>query len=350
MRTLNSILMLGIFFFSSLDCTHSQKASTAVAVSPFDYSRRSADPLFVSMIYDHTATLLNNTPNVTLVGRGSDWIKIYEEQELLKTEPFILSETVEQGKMIGAEKLLVGKIYLTDVKRESSQSYSVSFSIYLGIVNVETGLVEDNIMVTPEGIRDVDKMVKIVKKTRYLLKLPPQLDILKKIIKAFEFFDLVASQTFDSGNQQDAFQKALVSMDKHVVPFLNYHFAGQTNGYSPSNRKKAEIKEGIRNPGQKDDYIPPSPTTPPATKKIVYEDEYLATQNKILVGGVLEEGQRYELVKIIPMGDGNKRIIKEADLIAEEVQGDVTVMSVKNSKSNIRDYWGMDNLDIRLAP
>ena len=350
MRTLSLISMLGIFFFTSLPPVHSQGASTAVAVSTFDYSRRSADPLFVSMIYDHVTELLGNTPNVVLVSRGDDWQRIYEEQELLKTEPFILSETVEQGRMIGAEKLVVGKVYLTNVEREINQSYSVSFSIYLAVVNVETGLVEDNIMVTPEGIRDVDKMVKVVKKTRLLLnlKLPgPFNDILERIIKIFELFDLVASQTVESGSQQDAFLMALEQMDNHVVPFLNYHFASQTDGYSPTTGKKAEIKEGARRPGQKDDYVASSSTSP-AIKKIVYEDEALAAQNKILVEGIMEEGQQYELVKAIPM-PGGKRVIKQADLIAEEVQGAYTVMSVKNNKGDIRDFWDMDYLSVRPA-
>ena len=50
---------------------------------------------------------------------------------------------------MGAEKLLNGKVYLTEVRREGPESFSVSFNIYLAVVDVESGEVEDNIMLSP---------------------------------------------------------------------------------------------------------------------------------------------------------------------------------------------------------
>ena len=228
------------FVFSlafSLQNLHSQElVKIPVGVAPIEWNSRTANSTYVSMIYDHLTYLLNNNSAVTVVDRQG-WELIQEERELLKTEPFILTETIQQGMSLGAQKLVTSKVYLTDLQ-QAGTGFEVTFSIYLAIVDVETGVVEDNIMLSPRGLEDSDKIIEIMKAIRRARLLPTN-RFVDRVISIMELFDVLTKYQVGGLTQDDAFKEALNQLDKSLIPFFDYHFKGVTDGsYTPDNEKR----------------------------------------------------------------------------------------------------------------
>ena len=232
------------FLFLALLCSSSlfSQTPTIVGMAPFEWNQRTADPTYVSMIYDHISFLLANNSGIQLVSRDEGWEQIQEERDLIKTEPFILTETIQQGRSKGAEKLLVGKVYLTEIRRQRD-GFSASFSLYLGVVDVESGIVEDNIMVSPRGLEDSDKMIKVLLTMQRFQFLPRNI-FFTRFLGALELFDLFATYNIGGVTQDDSFRESLNQLDQIVIPFLEYHFNGVTDNYTPRmDRNKTPIRD-----------------------------------------------------------------------------------------------------------
>jgi len=326
--------MLFLFVFTTTSVNAQLAPRTKVLVAPFDYSSRTADPTFVSMIYDHISFLLGQNSAVQLIGGDSEREKIYKEQDVVKTEPYIKEEQIEQGKLKGAEKLLTGRVYLTQVKREGHDSYSVSFSIYLAVVDMESGTVEDNVMLSPNGIEDSDKMLKILKKLRYIDALPGKRNMLAKMIDLMELADIAVSYNVGGLDQNSSFEEALKQMDKDLIPFLNYHFGGETDGYTPKGGKKPAIKgAGGKN----------------VASKQAYEVAKVLDSKKLLVKSTgLRKGMKLVALELEKLGDG-VREVKMADFVVDEMQGDYAVIKLKTRKVDLENIATNDNIVIRIS-
>jgi len=326
-------LNLALFYilFSIPPLLAQDDAKALVALAPFEWNPRTADGTYVSMIYDHISYLLANNSAVELVSRGEDWDKIEEERDLLKTEPFILTETIQQGKSKGAEKLLVGKVYLTEITQEED-GFSISYSIYLGVVNVESGVVEDNIMLSPRGLEDSDKILKVLRAVKRLQFLPRGI-FLDRFISTMELFDLFATYNIAGITQDDTFQESLNQMDKVIVPFLDYHFGGITTDYVPKEQRKAPVveasSESFDESGTSDEEM-----------AIRYQFIDKLPENQIRVYGGELTGIRpstklnfiteTELTKISPNGDtihGNE-VKNHGELKFERYEGDFSIFSM----------------------
>jgi hypothetical protein len=231
----HSIYLLVFCILISQPLQAQEKAKIPVGIAPMEWNSRSANPTYVSMIYDHITYLLSNNSAVTVVDRRG-WETIQEEQELLKTEPFILTETIQQGKTLGATKLITGKVYLTDIQ-SAGNGFEVSFNIYLAIVDVETGVVEDNIMISPRGLENSDKAIEVLRAIRRA-QILPQNRFIHRIISIMELFDVLAKYQIGGIDQDDSFEQSLNQLDKALIPFFNYHFNGITDGYTPDKNKK----------------------------------------------------------------------------------------------------------------
>ncbi|MEO1415208.1 MAG: hypothetical protein AAFW00_08015 [Bacteroidota bacterium] len=238
-----TFLLLLAFHILFLSSFAQKKKVVNVGIAPFEWSSQSADPIYVSLIYDHVKSLLVKYPTVKLVARDS-WKAIQEERELLKTEPFILSETIQQGRSAGAEKLVTGKIYLIDIQRINN-NFKISFNLYLAIADVEEAFVIDNITLSPNGIQDSDKFIQVLR----AMSVVNGTQVLTPLMNTMELADaLETSQEIGALDEKSFFEKALEDMDKNLIPFFDYYFGTDKSGYKPADGPKTPVVGFYREP------------------------------------------------------------------------------------------------------
>lgn len=322
MKFFKLLALLGIFCFSIANVS-AQSDRSKVKMSAFDYSRQAAKDVYVTMIYDHISTKVGKYPKVILI-RDDGRKAADKEHDEIMSESFSNSELVEQGRYAGAEQIVFGRVYTTQVIRESYESYSVKLRLYLAIIDVESGSTIDEVILSPHGRESIDKMREITRKWNRIPQMLRKRFKPEKILAWFEAYDL--AKTISGTDENDSFQKALDQMDKGLVPFLDYHFAGKVDGgYQP----EAKITTQDNN------------VSAPAPENYVIE---MIEDNKlILPSGGLKKGMKMVALQLKTLSSGKVREIKIADLIVEEMQGDVAVVKPKGKKVKAED---MDKPDI----
>lgn len=331
------ILFLSFFLMSNLLSALANHApdGTTIGFLPLTYSPR-VDRDKVLIIDGHLEETLSKISSISLLNR-KHWGKIQQERDLQKTDDFVSSETIEQGRSLGAEKLFYGHVY--EFKEDNTKNGpQTKFRISVGIVDVTTGETVASDMFNVSGISDADK-------AGYLK------EDAGTILEALSIFGGDAELT-------SHMSAALEALDSKVNPFMTDYFGGEVLEKAKRDRNN-DVKLPKLNIGSNKDSNSNNNKVKPEDKKFPIVGA--ETENTIVIGVSAEDkirkSTRFNLVteveKIVTDWNGNETVGTEQIVLAEfkflEDRKDFVVLEWdKKSEKTIDEIKKMKRDDVKM--
>lgn len=152
-QTLTLFLILLVFGASA------QEGKTVIGVAPFSFSSRTVKQGYAEVIFNYVINSLDKTKRFKVLDRlyGPQVITI--EKELNKGQDFVDGVAVDQGKQMGAQYMVFGRVNSATCFRNSNGNYEGNVSLFIRIFNVETGEVEASEIITPYGRSELKEFV-----------------------------------------------------------------------------------------------------------------------------------------------------------------------------------------------
>jgi hypothetical protein len=135
-----------LLFLGSVEL-FAQPVRDTVAIPDFDYPQLELKKSDAQAISEWFTIALQNTGKYVILERSS-LDKIFKEQKLSSSEFFNEEKAIELGRLIPAQKLILGRIGVFDKDR---------FTITIKMINSKTGVVEG----TPDVIEHTGKLADI---------------------------------------------------------------------------------------------------------------------------------------------------------------------------------------------
>lgn len=167
MKTTFPILALFFIALSASNLNAQQGITypeTRVALAPLSYDRNTANENSAEKLYHYLFNALFNTKRFTVVDRLDGYKRIVIEKKLQEGSDFIDGKVVAQGKLQGASLMIFAHLNtaqaspVTDANGKTT-SFSGDLSLFIRIVDVESGQVLASQIITPSGISAIGKEV-----------------------------------------------------------------------------------------------------------------------------------------------------------------------------------------------
>lgn len=156
---MRSFTLFAIIIFLFLAESKAQVIEKTVAVAPVSFTNRNSNRDNSSSLYNYIINSLKQTKRIKVIDRLYSYKDIVEEIQLQKGGGFYDSEAlIRQGKQLGAEYILTSFVNMatTNEARSSKTNellgYEATLSLFVRIINVETGEVIESAIISPKGV------------------------------------------------------------------------------------------------------------------------------------------------------------------------------------------------------
>lgn len=128
-----------------------------VALAPLSFDRSTANQASGEKLYHYILDALFNTKRFTVVDRLDGYKRIVVEKKLQEGTDFIDGKVVAQGKLQGASLIIFAHVNVAQSSENKDANgkvtgYSGDLSLFVRILDVETGQVIASQIITPNGI------------------------------------------------------------------------------------------------------------------------------------------------------------------------------------------------------
>lgn len=299
------------------------QTDTPVGMIPVSYGR-AADRNTAEILDGYLETQLSKLSNVDLVNRKL-LKETQKERDIQKGMDFVKTETIQQGKSIGAQKLVFGHVHETKEEQiKGKEDRQITIRMTVGVINVETGKTEKSEMFLFTGVPDAAKAEEVGKVSG----------------KGSAGGGILRTASFLSGNAEltSHMSAALGSFDKKLKPFLLDAFGGE---FLEEPKKRSSENSVITLPN-------PFASKKDLTRKfaIVGQESENLLKIKASKEDNIKKGNRFQLVTEVEVRmtdwNGNEEIGVEQKVLAEfkfkEYRGDFILLELdKKSDMSIDD-------------
>ena len=202
-----AILMAGQAF---AQITYPEKR---VALAPLSYDRSTASQASGEKLYHYILDALFNTKRFTVVDRLDGYKRIVVEKKLQEGTDFIDGKVVAQGKLQGAGLIIFAHVNVAQSSENKDANgkvtgYSGDLSLFVRILDVETGQVIASQIITPNGISAIGNEVERQNSKGGLNTI----------------FKGILSGGCNGSNPQTALEACMSKINPHIRQFVNDNF------------------------------------------------------------------------------------------------------------------------------
>jgi hypothetical protein len=169
---LGTVILCGFVFSMQQNCFAQEK--TTVGIMALSYAPEAVSSQYVNSIQEKLTDAFVKTKRFNVVDR-SKMDALTNEKELAKTEAFIDSKVIEQGKSLGAAFLVSGHVISAAANQIThqdpttgqtvSEGFKAKLSISVKVIDVSTGEVIASETIEPKGGSFLGEMTGMLPKT-----------------------------------------------------------------------------------------------------------------------------------------------------------------------------------------